>query len=404
MRSNNNCEKERNKKSLLCKAKEDYEKALVELARGYVGRGIKSENLEVLDFFIDKGVNLNGDFGYFGGSMLFNAMRSKSTRVIEYLLEKGVDIDCYFRPSWGNARGKTPLYWAAVEEEDGEMTKLLLKKGADPNKKSRIYGRFNRSIHTCTPLEAVIFKFKRWSDSHLDLVKLLGYYGASFGLIFKDDCLFPINVGDKEITKYTLINNKEHFDIKTTRFIGDWLNAGVFCLSRSKTIDSLDDLDGIKRMISDTWNFRKPKDSFHNKVNLLIDSCKQNEANDTFALYLALALKDDVDNINKKAVRFEKLFVYHLYKAVIKNVIDKNNRNLTNALDSVDVKVEAINFDQQFRHFLMQFLEQLDKSMWVIGANKALKKVKSDYGGKRERLNFLREKTKPFELFAESGH
>ena len=85
---------------------------------------LKRKNL--VQIFLDFGVNVNDRVDEHGSTPLFRAVTTKSGELTKLLLTKGAD------PNITNVSGVTALMGAA-EADDDELTKLLLAAGADPN-------------------------------------------------------------------------------------------------------------------------------------------------------------------------------------------------------------------------------------------------------------------------------
>ncbi|WP_353288553.1 ankyrin repeat domain-containing protein [Wolbachia endosymbiont (group A) of Pogonocherus hispidulus] len=170
----------------------------------------QSGSLEVAKLLLENGANVNATDGM--GSPLHYAAKHGKTEVIELLLENKADINMQ------NRLGETPLHWAArdgaveagrllskkdgikIDLEDrngltplhysiidkhmdrtGDLAKILLEKGADPNFKNN-WG--------CTPF---YYAVNSYNDSYsqpevdIELVKLLLEKGANVNLQYKDE-------------------------------------------------------------------------------------------------------------------------------------------------------------------------------------------------------------------------
>jgi ankyrin repeat protein len=100
--------------------------------KGKFHRALFEDNaVEILerDFF-NNGLSINYQDEY-EDSILHNAVKYKKIEIVEYLLENGADVNIEEND------GQTPLFNAAIHNNDGDMTitKLLLKKGANINHK-----------------------------------------------------------------------------------------------------------------------------------------------------------------------------------------------------------------------------------------------------------------------------
>ncbi|MFT3768193.1 MAG: ankyrin repeat domain-containing protein [Minicystis sp.] len=82
-------------------------------------------------------------------SLLGAAAEQRRTKVLRALLDRGADIDA------ADDNGRTPLFWAAWgPKSDPALVKLLLARGADPNRRTKYDG---------TPLHSAII----WEDAEV---------------------------------------------------------------------------------------------------------------------------------------------------------------------------------------------------------------------------------------------
>ncbi|MDX5462387.1 MAG: ankyrin repeat domain-containing protein [Wolbachia endosymbiont of Tetragnatha montana] len=171
----------------------------------------QSGSLEVAKLLLENGANVNATDGM--GSPLHYAAKHGKTLVIELLLKNKADINMQ------NESGDTPLHWVARDREveavrllsekdgikidlankngftplhlfiinksggnkSGDLAKILLEKGADPNFKDN---------WECTPF---YYAVQSYNDSYsqpevdIELVKLLLEKGADVNLQYKKD-------------------------------------------------------------------------------------------------------------------------------------------------------------------------------------------------------------------------
>lgn len=86
---------------------------------------ITTNNKEMLDFLLAKGVDIEGNGG---SSPLLNAVQVRNLEMVAYLLEKGANPNGKDGSRYGYS---SPLYYA-VQNDNKEIVKLLVDKGADP--------------------------------------------------------------------------------------------------------------------------------------------------------------------------------------------------------------------------------------------------------------------------------
>lgn len=80
---------------------------------------------QVAAYLLPLSKNVNVKETLSGRTLLITMIEWKQAALVKALLERGVDVNA------PDARGWTPLMWAA-KSDDAEITRMLLKKGADP--------------------------------------------------------------------------------------------------------------------------------------------------------------------------------------------------------------------------------------------------------------------------------
>ncbi|XP_044576082.1 serine/threonine-protein phosphatase 6 regulatory ankyrin repeat subunit B-like [Cotesia glomerata] len=129
---------------------------------------IRKQDLDTVRKLVSLDVCLNNRHPKTGGTPLFYASLNIDTKIAEYLIENGanVNINTYKR---GIFMGYSPLQIYA-ENGDIKMTKLMLSKGANINRKS---------LRGWTPLTCAAHY------GHKDVIKLLIDNGANINSVFK---------------------------------------------------------------------------------------------------------------------------------------------------------------------------------------------------------------------------
>ena len=88
---------------------------------------VLAENKEMIDFFVNLGVDPNIPFSYYSSkiSPIAYAVEEKNSELVEYFLSlEGIDID--------GSMGNYPSLYYAIENDDEKMVAYLVENGADP--------------------------------------------------------------------------------------------------------------------------------------------------------------------------------------------------------------------------------------------------------------------------------
>lgn len=120
-----------------------------------IANDIISCRMPEFDFYVSQGESLD-DIDEYGFTPLIECAITKQPHIAEQLLGRGVDVNK------SDVTGRTPLHWA-VDNNDLEMSRLLLEKGANPN------------AYTTAGLSILVYPVLRGQDS---LKHLLYQHGA----------------------------------------------------------------------------------------------------------------------------------------------------------------------------------------------------------------------------------
>ena len=150
--------------------------------------GFRGTGVEVLEFLISKGANVNAKEDYTDNTALHGYARySNNVEVLEYLISKGANVNAKC------SLGKTPMHEAADANPHIEILECLIAKGADVNVKDK---------HNSTPLHHAIL-----NNPNEDVLGYLVSKGAdayaknSFGFS-------PIDFAEKHGKRHLLPENR----------------------------------------------------------------------------------------------------------------------------------------------------------------------------------------------------
>ena len=135
-------------KSVITRDNVDYELSYNQIGRSwYCGKILpycckqESTDLEIINFLLDLGANVNGCCSSYGSSALYYAIQSKRYDIIDILLKQGANINQAYRDD------RSPLECAVLENDFKSLEKLL-KYGSQNGVKIDINNLLHAALRT----------------------------------------------------------------------------------------------------------------------------------------------------------------------------------------------------------------------------------------------------------------
>jgi len=133
--------------------------------------GWNKENSEpITDYLVSRGADVNAK-NCTGLTPLHSAMSRKSFAVIQCLVSNGADVNAIITDN--EYKGETPIFKAAIFNQDIEVFKLLISKGANVNVRSE--GKVYKGL---TLLHKIASDSKYCNADACEIIKLLISNGA----------------------------------------------------------------------------------------------------------------------------------------------------------------------------------------------------------------------------------